>query len=230
MIDMDIELNYIKHGCGEPLIFLHGNGESIEYFDKQIEFFKEHYSVIAIDTRGHGKSPRGNAPFTISQFAEDLECFMMRHDIGKAHILGFSDGGNIALAFALKHPERIEKLILNGANINAKGVKLKYQLPIVIGYRIAKAFARYSTEALKNAELLALMVNEPNIDIERLKEVRNETLVIVGKHDMIKNKHSYAIANTIPDAQLVTIKGDHFIAAKQPNEFNEAVYNFLQKK
>lgn len=58
--------------------------------------------------RGHGKSPRGDRPFTIRQFAEDMKNFMDRHKIEKAHILGFSDGGNIALCFALKYPERID--------------------------------------------------------------------------------------------------------------------------
>lgn len=228
MLKTDIVLNYVQHGYGEPLILLHGNGENVEYFNKQIKYFKQNYCVIAIDTRGHGKSPRGDAPFTISQFADDLEQFMSFKNIDKAHILGFSDGGNIALVFALKYPARVSKLILNGANINAKGVKLRYQIPIVIGYSVAKLFARYSTDALRNAELLALMVNEPKIAVERLKDIKSETLVIVGNRDMIKVKHSYAIAYTIPNAQLVTIKGDHFIAAKRPNEFNEAINKFLQ--
>lgn len=65
----------------------------------------------------------------IRQFAEDLNVFMNEHEIEKAHLLGFSDGGNIALIVALKYPERVDKLILNGANLNTKGVKPSVQIP-----------------------------------------------------------------------------------------------------
>ena len=120
---MDIALHYTEQGAGVPLILLHGNGEGSSYFVHQIEYFKDRYRVIAIDTRGHGQSPRGEKPFTIRQFAEDLHDFMDERGIDRAHILGFSDGGNIALVFALKYPERVDHLILNGANLDASGVK-----------------------------------------------------------------------------------------------------------
>ena len=67
---MDIALHYIKKGSGTPLLLLHGNGESGDYFVHQIDEFAQYFTVYAIDTRGHGKSPRGTAPFTISQFAD----------------------------------------------------------------------------------------------------------------------------------------------------------------
>ena len=73
---MDIRLHYLEKGKGTPLLLLHGNGESAEYFEHQISFFSEKYHVYALDTRGHGKSPRGEAPFTLEQFALDLEAFM----------------------------------------------------------------------------------------------------------------------------------------------------------
>src|SRR5699024_3144062 len=72
----DIQLYSIERGTGEPLILLHGNGEESRYFARQIRHFAKTRKVIAIDTRGHGQSPRGNAPFTIRQFAEDLHDFM----------------------------------------------------------------------------------------------------------------------------------------------------------
>ena len=90
---MDIELHYIKKGAGAPLLLLHGNGEDGSYFVHQMDAFSLHYTVYAIDTRGHGRSPRGNAPFTMEQFARDLLEFMDEEAIQKANILGFSDGG-----------------------------------------------------------------------------------------------------------------------------------------
>lgn len=225
---MDIQLYYREKGAGMPLILLHGNGESSEYFVHQIQHFSKQYKVIAVDTRGHGKSPRGGAPFTIRQFARDLYEFMNEKGIGKAHILGFSDGGNIALAFALSHPERVERLILNGANLNPGGVKASVQLPIILGYNMASLFSKGSAEGKKKAEMLGLMVCQPDIKPESLTRISVKTLVIAGTRDMIKREHTSLIARSLPKGQLALIQGNHFIANKNPVAFNEAVERFLK--
>ncbi len=219
---MDIRLNYEEKGEGEALIFLHGNGENLEYFSAQTEYFSKFFRTIAIDTRGHGKSPRGEKPFTIRQFADDLAEFMDEMKIERANILGFSDGGNIALVFAIKYPQRVDKLILNGANLHPDGVKKTIQLPIEAGYRIAKLLGNR-----EKAELLRLMVNDPFIDEADLCRVKAKTLVIAGDKDMIKEEHTRRIASLIPGAELCIIEGDHFIANKRPVEFNQKTKEFL---
>jgi pimeloyl-ACP methyl ester carboxylesterase len=219
--------HYIEQGKGFPVILLHGNGEDSSYFLHQMKPFAQHFRVIAIDTRGHGKSPRGDRPFTIRQFAEDLLDFMNQHAIEKAHILGFSDGGNIAMVFALAHPERVERLILNGANLDASGVKRKIQIPIEIGYRVARLFAGISSKAKKNAEMLGLMVNDPNVKPEELSRIQCPTLVVAGDKDMIKDQHTRLIAQSIPGAELSIIPGNHFVANQHPEAFNEVVLRFL---
>ena len=225
---MDIKHYYIESGQGEPIIFLHGNGESCDYFRGQIDVFARRFHVFAIDTRGHGKTPRGDRPFTIRQFAEDLLEFMDDHQIEKAHLLGFSDGGNIAMIFAMQHPDRVDRLILNGANLNPGGVKRATQIPIEIGYRIARRFSGKSDSARLHAEMLGLMVNDPNVRPEELKAIRAKTLVIAGTKDMIRKSHTRLIAASVPDSRLVFIKGDHFIANRKPEEFNRVVLRFLQ--
>lgn len=224
---MDITHCYIEQGYGFPLILLHGNGEDSSYFEHQIKEFSVNHRVIAIDTRGHGKTPRGEAPFTIRQFADDLLFFMDVHNLDKADILGFSDGANIAMIFAIRYPERVNKLILNGGNLNSRGIKWSTQFPIELGYRIAKFFADKSPEAKANAEMLNLMVNDPNILLADLRKITAPTLVIVGTNDMVKDAHSRLIAETIPNARFKAIKGNHFIANKKPHAFNEAVAEFL---
>ena len=224
---MDIKHHYIEQGTGFPLILLHGNGEDGSYFEHQLEPFAQHFRVIAVDTRGHGETPRGEAPFTIRQFAEDLYGFLNRLGIDKAHILGFSDGGNIAMVFAMTHPDRVEKLVLDGANLDARGVKSKIQIPIEIGYRIASLFAKKKPEARKKAELLGLMVHDPNVKPEELAQIQSPTLVVAGDNDMIKDEHTRLIANAIPGAQLTILPGSHFVANENPEAFNEAVLRFL---
>ena len=205
---MDITLYYLEKGTGEPFILLHGNGEDGSYFKHQFDHFSGRYRVIAIDTRGHGKSPRGTAPFTIEQFARDLYDFMEGIEITKAVIM-------------------VKALILNGGNLNPDGVKRATQLPIEIGYKIASRFASKSLNAKKNAEMLGLMVNEPHIERYELSKITMPTLVICGTNDMIRESHTREIAENIPYARLSILKGDHFIANKRPNVFNQAVEKFL---
>ena len=224
---MDIEHFYVEKGQGPPLILLHGNGGDGGYFLAQLDAFSERFRVYAPDTRGHGKTPRGEAPFTISQFADDLLGFMEGHEIEKAHLLGFSDGGNIALTFALRYPERVERLILNGANLDPSGVRRSVQLPIEIGCRIAGRFAAKSASAKAHAELLGLMVNEPHLRPEELAAVRARTLVVAGTRDIVRRSHTELIAQSIPMSRLAFIEGGHFIAAKNPAAFNKAVLDFL---
>lgn len=225
---MDIKLNYIDKGTGEPLILLHGNGEYLEYFEHQIEYFSKEYRVIALDTRGHGKSPRGDKPFTIRQFADDLKEFMDELGIEKAHILGFSDGGNIAMIFAMKYPERVEKVIMNGANLYPSGVKLACQLSITFEYYQALYFSKKSVKAKKKAELYGLMVKDPNVKLRELKKLKAKTLVLVGDEDLIKLSHSRLIARKLANGELKVIPGDHWVAKKNPKAYNKAVEMFLR--
>ncbi len=226
---MNIKLHYTDHGEGEVLILLHGNTEENGIFIHQIEYFKKKYRVIAIDTRGHGKSPRGTKPFTIRQFAEDLRDFMLEHEISKAHILGFSDGGNIALVFALKYPDMVDRLILNGANLDESGIVEEAQQQIRKEYAEAEEKAKTDPTVIKDLEMLGLMVNDPNISVEELANVKAKTLVLTGEDDLILPEHSALIAENIPDAKWVSIPGDHWIANKYSKDFNRVVDEFLSE-
>lgn len=224
---MDIQLHYEEAGAGFPLLLLHGNGENGTYFTHQMREFSRDRRVIALDTRGHGQSPRGTAPFTISQFADDLLAFLDQQGLARADILGFSDGGNIALTFALRHPDRVRRLILNGANLDPGGVRAAVQLPIILGYRAASLFK--SPKARAKVELLGLMVKEPHISPKELKALAMPVLVIAGSRDMIRDAHTRLIADSIPNARLAVVPGDHFIANRNPAAFNQSVRSFLQE-
>ncbi len=226
---MDISLYYQEKGKGIPFVLLHGNGEEGNYFKSQIDYFSDNYKMIAVDTRDHGKSPRGNAPFTMNQFVEDLSDLLKKRELSEVILLGFSDGANIAMKFAIKYPEKIKALILNGGNLNTKGVKKTTQVFIELGYKITKMFSKKSEDAKRNMELLGLIVNEPNIKIEEIHSIKIPTLVIAGEKDIIKESHTREIADNIPNAELTIIKGNHFIANKEPKAFNNEVEKFLAK-
>ena len=226
--NMDIKMNYIEKGEGFPFVLLHGNGESSEYFKSQIEYFATKYRVIALDTRGHGKTPRGEKPFTLKQFAEDLKDFLDELEISKAIILGFSDGANIAMLFALRYANYVDKLILNGGDLDTKGVKSCYQIPIHIGYIMTLFISKFNKKAVKNNEMLSLMINQPNISPKELEKLSMPVLVIAGTKDMIKESHTILIHKSIKNSELCIIEGDHFIANKQSKQFNDNIKNFLK--
>lgn len=245
---MDITLNVMERGSGKPLVLLHGNGESLEYFKSQIRYFSRSYRVIAVDTRGHGGSERGSAPFTLKQFAKDLKALLDTMGIRKISLLGFSDGGNIALIFALKYPDSVERLILNGANLNPFGMKASVLIPIAFEYAAAVVKAsggsdalRHMTggedrkisaqkrEAVRKKELFGLMIREPWIRPKHLQEISCPTLVIAGTKDMIRTSHTRLIAKRIRSVRLVLLRGDHFIAAERSRAFNRAVERFLRE-
>lgn len=222
---MDIQLHYTCRGSGEPLLLLHGNGEDGSYFANQLEDFSHEFFVCAIDTRGHGASPMGTAPFTLDQFAEDLLHFMDEHQIESADILGFSDGGNIALLFALRHPERVKRLILNAANLYPEGLE-PWLLESFIAERRQLLHADIPDAAYRIA-LLDLMINEPHIDPAALHALTMPALVIVGDQDIIQEEHTRLIADHLPSARLAVVPGGHDCANQNPADFNEAVWQFL---
>lgn len=225
---MDIQLNYLIAGQGFPLVLLHGNGEDHTYFKRQMGCLSEKYQVIALDTRGHGGSPRGTAPFTLEQFAEDLKGFLDSREIERCHLLGFSDGANTALLFALKYPEYVEKLILNGADLYPAGVKLSTQIPIVLGWGLLQIVRRLDKKAQPKWELLDLKTTQPHIRPDSLAALSMPTLVVAGERDMIRDSHTRLIAKSIPGSQLAILPGDHFVARRNWQAFNPVVLEFLQ--
>lgn len=224
---MNFSLNFTEKGYGAPLILLHGNGESSGYFVNQIDRFANEYRVIAVDTRGHGASPRGNKPFTLETFADDLKNLLDSLNIEKANILGFSDGGNIAVIFALKYPERVASLVLNGANLFPSGLKSSFLIPVKVLFAVFSLLSHFSRRAKRRSELLYLMAKQPNIQPERLSSIKCPVLVIAGTQDVIKEKHTKLIAASLPDSSLCFLKGGHAIAKTNSVEFNSAVEKFL---
>lgn len=221
-----------ESGSGQPMVLLHGNGEDSSYFVNQMSFFESKYHVIAVDTRGHGRSPRGQGAFTLERFAEDLKEFLDRRGLRRIILLGFSDGGNIALIFALKYPGYVDRLILNGANLNPFGMKPSVLADVAREYAgvVGKIWMQGKQEKkVHQKELLSLMLFEPWIRPELLRRLKMTALVIAGSDDMIRERHTRRIARFLPNARLRILEGTHFIAAEKPDAFNQCVDAFLKQ-
>ena len=211
------------------MILLHGNGEDHTIFDNVAKHFAKQYHVIAIDTRGHGKSPLGDEPFSLYQFVEDLNEFMNEQKIEKANILGFSDGGNVALIFASKYPKKVIKLIANGANTKPSGIKPLVHLAMLFRYMLYSVAAAFSGKFELKKALYYIMLHEPHITKEELEQITAPTLVLVGTEDLIKESESKYIKKSIPNSEIVFVLGDHFIVKNNTKDYIFAVEKFLNK-
>jgi len=218
----DAKIYYEEYGQGEPLIFLHGNNGSIEDFYQQIPFFAKQYRVIAIDTRGQGKSTDlTNTPYTYEAFANDLLQVVQKLNLKKVNLIGWSDGGNTALIFNAQHPVLINKIVTIGAVLNPNGVSEEL-------IENLKNLASNPSENT-NSRLIQLMLNEPNITKAELSKIQNPVLVIAGEKDEVKESHTKEIQQNISKGELLIIPNStHYVPFEQPKTLNDAILKFLR--
>lgn len=210
------------------VIFLHGNGEDWHVFEKQINPISKHFKVVTVDSRGHGSSSFGTVPLSLEVMADDVAEVMEELNIFRAVIVGFSDGGNIGIQFALKYPNRVEKLVVAGANLYPSGLKQVVFLPLLLKYLIYLLLAIFNKGYRKKLQILGLMVHEPNIDPNDLQSISMPTLILAGEKDMIKVDHTRLIASSIVNSQLQIIPNtNHFIFAMAADKVNVMILSFI---
>lgn len=212
----------------DTLILLHGNGESSRNFKNLIPLLSDKYKVLAIDSRGHGKSDFGGNQLSLGTMAVDLVNIIEKLGLEKVNIAGFSDGANIAMLTAIKNSELINKIVLIGGNYNFWGFKPSAAVMIALGYYCSVLGSFADSRNKLNKEYFSLMFKEPNIKRETLKYIKAPALVINGNRDMIKLSHAKAIADTIPDASIKIVKGDHFWIYRNPDEACKIIKNFIK--
>lgn len=190
-----INLYYEKTGTGVPLIMLHGNGEDHTIFNKATAVLKKHFTVYAIDTRGHGKSSPVDE-LHYEDMANDVYEFICKLSLEKPIVYGFSDGGIVALILAIKHPEAISRIVASGVNTQPNGLNT---INLLI-YKITYFFTR--------AKRIKLMLNEPSITDTQLNNIKIPVSVTGGSKDMIKQSHLKHIADNIPNSTLTIFNGE----------------------
>lgn len=225
-----IRLYYEIYGQGEPLLLLHGNSQSISEFEAQIDFFRKDYRVIAVDTRGQGRSTEDGTRYTYQLFAKDMHDFLDHLKLDSVNIIGWSDGGNTGLIMAMQYPAKVKRLATMGANvfINTDAVQaavikeVKKQIKV-----LEKDSAGKKSNDLR---LMKLLLEEPNMTFEDLHSIHCPVLVMAGENDLIRDKHTRGIAEHISGSQLVIFpKGTHYMPQENAKAFNQAVLDFLKK-
>jgi pimeloyl-ACP methyl ester carboxylesterase len=235
----DIEMYYAVYGAGEPLILLHGGLGHSDVWGAQIPALAERFKVITADSRGHGRSTRSAQPYSYALMASDVLALMDHLKIDKASILGWSDGGIIGIDIAINHPERLNKLFAFGANVNVAGLRSDIAESAVFNKYIEVAgqdYARLSKTPKEYdafvAQIGEMWATQPDYTPEQLGKIVTPVAIADGEHDEgIRQEHNLEMANAIPGAKLVILKGvSHFAFVQKPDEFNQAVLDFLLAK
>ncbi|WP_188507470.1 alpha/beta fold hydrolase [Parapedobacter pyrenivorans] len=223
-----IELYYETYGEGEPLLLLHGNSQSILAFTHQIPEFEKHYRVIAVDTRGQGKSTEDGQRYTYELFAEDMKALLDELGLDSVNVVGWSDGGNTGLMLAMKYPAKVRKLVTMGANIYINNSVIDKSVRKEVVQRQEALAADTSRAAQNAARLMALLLTEPNRVYEDLRAIHCPVLVMAGENDIIKEAHTRGIVAHLPNGTLHIAAGeDHYFPVNNPSAFNEVVLDFL---
>jgi len=226
---------YESYGSGPPLLLIHGNGESIGSFKGQIAPLARRYRVIAMDSRGQGKSSLGDAPLTYEQMADDTNAFLEHVKLAHVKVLGWSDGGIIGLLLTLHHPDKVSMLAVMGANLEPDGAYPWAVDGIKKTRAKLEAALAQSTEAQRQQmqlelKLLDLLGNQPHIPAADLAGVQIPTLVMAGDRDVIRDEHTLMIFHALPKSQLAIFPGaTHMIPSADPARFNRTVLEFFGK-
>ncbi|MHC5268989.1 alpha/beta fold hydrolase [Enterococcus sp. LJL98] len=224
-------LYYEKSGAGDPLFLLHGNGGDGRYFSEQVAVFAQRFTVYAIDSRNHGQSTNTQDFLDFPLMAGDLSELMQAEELKKVNLLGFSDGANLALVFTVLYPEKVQALVLNSGNTQVSGIKAwanVFSLCQVLFYRMLAIFQKKYQVKLRVARL---MTGAIGVSERQLRQIVCPVLVIVGRHDVVKLRHSKYLARHIPRASFLRMpSGNHFYARTNPQSFNQAVFAFFDKK
>ncbi len=235
----DIQMYYAVYGAGEPVLLIHGGLGNADVWGFQVPALAEHYKVIVADSRGHGRSTRSDKPFGYALMADDYLALLDHLGIDKVALVGWSDGGIIGLDIAIRHPERLTRLFADAANYVPEGVKPSVATdPTFNAYieRAGKAYAKLSpTPDQFDAfveQISKMWATEPHYTKDQLRAIKVPTTVFDGDHDeAIEPAHTAEIAALIPGARLVIMKdASHFAMWQHPQEFNQAVLDFLAGK
>ena len=219
-----IKMYYEIYGEGQPLLLLHGNGGSIKGHAGRIEYFKNKYQVIAIDSRAHGKTEDIGDSLTYKNMTKDINALLEYVNIDSCYIWGQSDGGIIGLRLAFDYPDKVKMLAVFGANVTPDTTALFPSLVNMINK------IKETTTNNHEKRLMKLMIFQPQIGFNELSKIDIPVLIMSGDRDAIRLEHTLNIFNHIENSNLFIMPGaTHFGSYEKSDLFNVVLEDFFSK-
>lgn len=251
----DVELYCEIAGHGEPLLLIHGLGACGLDWDPQVASLRAAFKVITVDLRGHGRSSRPQAGYSIERFARDMASLLETLQTGPAHIVGISLGGMIAFQLAVAAPDLVMSLTIvnSGPEVPAQTVKQRIPLYVRLLYihtlglrRMAKMIAKRIFPEPDQAYLRSSFVQRLSSNdkhcyaaslraifagwgvADHLGSIRCPVLFIAADQDYTPVDLKQAYIDRLPDARMVVIPNSrHALPMEKPREFNQVLADFL---
>jgi pimeloyl-ACP methyl ester carboxylesterase len=232
---------YDEHGKGDPLVLMHGGLTDARAFDANVDALADHFHVHTPERQGHGHTPDVEGPLTYEGMAWDTIEFLDTVVGGPAHLVGWSDGANIAMLTALQRPDLVRRMVLVSGNFHHDGAVPEILAETDVNPAsvpplmepLAAAYGQVSPDGQEHfivmvRKVLQLATTSPTLATDDLGRITNRTLVMAGDDDMIAAEHTVALYRALPNSELAVIPGtSHFLLAEKPALCNMLVVDFL---
>ena len=220
----------------ETVLLLHGGlSNSDLLLDSLSAPLKTKYRVVAFDRRGHGYTADTAEPFHYDEMATETIGVLEKAVGGRAHLVGWSDGGIVGLLVALRRPDLVDRLVVIGTNYHFDGaLPLDFDPNSEFAAMIFQAYAERSPDGGEHFDEIAgkfmtLATTEPTLTVHDLNKIVAPTLVMAGDDDIIKLSHTAALYEALPNGQLAIVPGtSHALPVERPAETAQIILNFLQ--
>ena len=234
-----IRIWYAEFGSGEPVLFVHGGLANANYFGNQVRaLIAEHYKVIVMDSRGHGRSSRNAESYGYDLMSSDVLALLDYLKIKRVALVGWSDGAIIGLDIAMHHPERLTRLFAFAANVDPSGVSDASHSEVVAQYiaRAGKEYEKLSPTPTEYQSFLAQITDmwntQPHWTKADFAAIHVRTWIADADHDeMVNHDQPRIMADWMPDAGLlIEPEVSHFAFLQNPAQFNADILRFLKAR
>jgi pimeloyl-ACP methyl ester carboxylesterase len=231
-----LKMYYEIHGTGKPLVVLHGAfGWATVY-----PTLAKNRQVIAVELQGHGHTADIDRPLTIEQMADDTAALLKHLKIEQADFFGYSMGGNVALAVAIRHPDLVGKVAINGSHsgkiedtFDPETLKQFKSMPDDFAPAMLKEPYDKVAPDPKQWPVLVAKVKKMVMDFkgfsrEDMKSIKAHVLITLGDRDAVRAEHAVEMFRLIPYSQLAVFPGaDHFLLWQNPEKILPTIAAFL---
>ena len=225
-------------GSGEhTVVLLHGGlGYSDQLLDSIGTHLEHDFRMVAFDRRGHGYTADTEEPLHYDDMAAHTIGVLERLEAsGRPHLVGWSDGGIVAMLVALRRPDLVDRLVLIGTNFHFEGILAPEMSDDALTE--GPMFEGYAARSPDGADhfpvvvekLMAIFATEPTLTTDELARLEHPTLVLVGDDDVVRIDHTVALYEALPAGRLCVVPGaSHAVVLEHPRLVAGIITDFLQ--